>query len=519
MEFTHPDFHSLSLEEKINLYTSQEPDSIFSKNYQKYLLDYEHQKTREVIFKYREGLEHEHDPNNPDLPKYTPQEIRKMVRAREREFKANELPGLMTAYRDHLLTEIHKAILFINTRPLFLNFTLYDILQKIKNEKNIALFSQKALLALDHDLLQQFAKDVIFGLLKDFYEYNRPVENFMSSVDVDHSGATWLSHTVHPLIHGFGPGMPMKDQISIIAIIESFQAIERLLITENRFDNLMGLFLPFLKAISATHEEERSLKFIHFLHSGQFTDGHHESKELMTQLSPLINSAIQSGLLNDTLQFGASLGQESDVVTRFLSFLTFSSPKQTILKFLNPLFSQNDPFVLQEKIKYAIHTYDHPQDWDSLETMLLSLTQKEKLNLPHTRELLSEPNPERPITPVIQTLEELITHHDVAFELFLSQLGEFLSQDRNALLIAIIQKYRKHQSQHNPPQHNPQSLLTQMIKQDQIQPFLKILLDMLQDNSFRLTGHLMKDLIDRGELEKSLDLLVKLLLIQGGSKI
>ena len=442
-EIESSDFHSKNLDEKFTLYQN-------GTLYPKYITDYQTQKTREVLSLYKEQLENEKDPDNPDQPRWTPKEIRQKIRTRETEFKENELPGLTALYQDFLNKEVKKALSFINERPLILTFTLYDVLMNLKESpQTIAVIAAKSLLNLDNDFILPFLDQLIQGPIKDFYEFNRPVDTFLKSLDVEHSGSTWLSHTVDPLVHGFSDGMPIKDQITIISVVESYQALEKLLITENRIHDIKDILLPFMKAINMANQDQRILNMLTLFHSGQFTDGHTESQELATTLSPILISAIDSGFLNSSLELMASFGNDADTINRFLTFIT------------------------------------HPND-----------------------------NSERPILSMINTIKNLAQNHPQALTLCLTHLHHFLTPQNISTLQSFIQKYET-ASFHL---RYSESILTQMIKRGQMEHFLKIVERMLDNQSFRSVSLLLKRVIEKGELEKTLKLLVQLMLVQEGKQ-
>lgn len=282
LELMNPEFHTLSLENKFKHYMT-------SPLYLKLLTDYALQKTRQILFEYKTQLELEN--------RHTPSEIRRLLRQKERIFREKELPPLFAFYKLSLEQNIRKILFLINSEPLFLNGTVYDFLEDLKNYPGtIALYIEQFLLSLNSENLDKLFTEIVQGLLKNFFAFNTPVDQFMRSLDSEISGATWLSHTVDPLIHGFGDTIPMKDQITLIALIESYQASKELLITEDRGDDLKLVLIPFLKVISAMGQDEKLLNLMNKLHSGKFTDGNTEQKELISRIFMIIHRALGGNL-------------------------------------------------------------------------------------------------------------------------------------------------------------------------------------------------------------------------------
>lgn len=483
LEIMSREFHAKSLDEKFSLYTNGALS-------QKFILDYQDQKTRHVLAAYKQELEKD--------PQYTPGDIRRLIRQREREFKEKELPLLLDAYKAFLHTKITNALSLINTHPLFLNFTIYDFLIKVKeNKEPLALFGQKALLNLDNELLEKFIQEVIQGLLKDFFEFNRPVDQFLRSLDIEFSGSTWLSHTVNPLIHGFGNTLPMKDQMTLIAVIESYQALERLLITENKVNEIKEVLLPFLKVVSNTGQDQRVLNVVSALHSGKFTDGHSEEKEPITHISRLLVSMIDSGFFKNILDLTAFLGKDADSINRFLEYLTRSYAKSEFLKNLDNHFSIEDSSLLKEQIIYDVHTLTQSSE-------LPLLTQKlSRLRSPPEHSFLI--GSDYPLLGALKTLHGLAKEHPQAFKNILLEFGHFLTAPHIQKLESFLKKYKS---------PSTESIITRMIKTGEIEMLFKITQKMLEENTFQKTHGFIKELIDSGELEKTLQLLIKLLRIQ-----
>lgn len=505
-------FHRKQPQEKFELYTvTENPEDNL---YAKYLQNFTTRKT--IDFKkrydeYKNFLKKERDPKNPDKPRWTPEEIAEKLRI-FKEKLYEELPELQARYQRFLNEEVRKAIHWINEKPIFLNKTFYDFLIELKSAKSIALFLEKLLLNLDNELLDKFIKEFMQGTLRDFFEFNRPLDAFMRSLYVEHSGATWFSGTILGVIHGFAKGMPMKDQIALIAFVESAEPLEKLLIEENRIEDIRSVLLPLLKAINAASQDEKILNLFQWLHTGEFINNRGEKDQIMTQLMPLFMEMMKSGFFNETLNFIAHIGKEGEIINRFLYFLLLSKPKKTFLNLYRSILTEADHFVLRADIEHLLHIVRGPREIEELALKIqkLSSDKKEELLKLASYEFLLPTHAERPLTPVLKTLSSLVNQHPEHLKNFLFHLGSFLTPDSVSKFVSVLLKYRETKRQ----SASYENFLTHLIKKDQMIPFLKMVERLLDEETFQSTHLFIKELIDRGEIERTLQLLSKILLSQ-----
>ena len=109
------------------------------------------------------------------------------------------------------------------------------------------------------------------------------------------------------------------------------------------------------------------------------------------------------------------------------------------------------------------------------------------------------------IDPLIETLKNLSQNHPEALEKFLDHLAQFLTPETIQHVKSFFLKYET--------LSRSESILTQMIKRDEMKPFLNTMKQMLDQDTFRSTHQFIKHLIKSGQLEESLELLVKLLMV------
>lgn len=439
LELTFPEFHPKTIEQKKLIY----PSGIYphSDLYTKYQSDYAYQKIREDQAKYKAQLESE--------KRWTQKEIREKLHKRKDEFTRQELPTLKSSYQTLLDSHLHKVLTNLNIKKIFKDkdATIYDFLLQIKETKSLSLLFQKLLLPLDNKDLDRFIKEVIQDEVKDFFELNHPVDLFMRSLDKKHAGSTWLSHTIDPLIHEFGRGMPMKDQITLISIVESYQILERLLLNENYIRDFREIVFPLMKALYKKEDQhERLLRFIQSLHSGQFSDDYSEPMQPANLISPLLIQTIDSGLLMELFEWIAVFGKRADSTNMLLSFLL-------------------------------------------------------------------ENNPDRPVTPFIETFRSLSMDHQKSFTIFLDHLAHFLIPVHVNRLVRFLRRYEQANLVLHPTLET-KSFLTLFIKRDEMREFLEITQTMLKEKHFKRTHLFIKDLIHRGELKKAIHLLTLILLSQ-----
>ncbi|MBI3018181.1 MAG: hypothetical protein HYY62_09385, partial [Deltaproteobacteria bacterium] len=443
-ELAEPDFHPLSDEEKFNFYTTEDGQNMYSV----FIKIYKTETLRRASNKEEERLRTQEPPLSED-------ELQKQLREFRRSFQKETLPPLVNDYRTFLNQEIKNAIHFINHYPLLLGSTAYDLLSAIKSSKSISLLTMQAMLNLKNESLHSLIEQMVTRL-KEFHDFNRPVEDFMRSIEEDSiADSTWLHHTVDPILYFMGKEVPLKDRISIMSFVQSYQAIERLLLTESRLWDIQELLLPMLEKIGSANQEERILNFMQLLHSGNFyldaeenhRDADHEAKELMTQLSTLLIPMLESGFFKNTLHLMATFGNPD------------SQAAETTNQFIKFLLQSEGPFQ------------------------------------------------KRAIDPLIKTLEKISQNYPQEFERFLNHLAQFLTPETIQRLKSFFLKYEA--------LSHSESILTQMIKRDEMRPFLNTMKQMLDQETFRSTHQFMKQLIESGQLEDSLRLLIKLLIVNG----
>lgn len=507
-------FHRKQPQEKFELYTATEnPENNL---YAKYLQNFTTRKT--IDFKkrydeYKNFLKKERDPKNPDKPRWTPEEIAEKLRI-FKEKLYEELPELQARYQHFLNEEVRRALHWINEKPIFLNKTFYDFLIELKSAKSIALFLEKLLLNLDNELLDKFIKEFMQGRLRDFFEFNRPLDAFMRSLYVEHSGATWFSGTILGVIHGFAKGMPMKDQITLIALVESAEPLEKLLIQENRIADIRSVLLPLLKAINAASQDERILNLFQWLHTGEFTNSRGESDEVITQLTPLLIEMMKSDFFNESLDFIAHIGKDAEIINRFLHFLLRSEPKKKFLNLYRSILTDEDHFILRADIEHLLHITRGPADIEALISKIekLSSDKKGELLKLASHESLLPTNVKRSLTPVLKTISSMVDQHPERLKNFGFHLGNFLTPDSVNKLVSVFLKYRETKNRLSIA--SQESLLIHLIKQDQMIPFLEIVERLLDEETFQSTHLFIKELIVRGEIERTLQLLSKILLLK-----
>ena len=446
-ELMDPSFHALLDDEKFNRYTEENGENSYSHFIRTY-------KAVKLSFEYKR----EERNLRAQEPPLSEDEIDERLKDFKKTFQ-KELPKLVASYKDFLNQEIKDALYFINHYPLLLGSTPYQLLQAIqKDTQSISLLGMQALLNLKNEALHSLIEDVV-EKFKKFHDFNRPVEEFMRSVEEDSiADSTWLHHTVDPILYFMGKEVPLKDRISLMTFIQSYQAIERLFLTENRLWEIKDIVIPFLEKIGSANQENRTLALLQFLHSGNFyldpeeknRDEDHEAKELITQFSSLLIPMLESGFFKNTLSLLASFGH----------------PDSQSAETTNQL------------IKFLLSPHDSSQA--------------------------------RAIDPLLETLKRLSQDHPQALEQFLDQLAQFLTPETIQHLKDFFLIYEK--------TIHSESILTQMIKRDEIRPFLHTIKHMLDQNTFRSTHHFIKELIDKGQLKDSLELLVKLLMVSQPKK-
>ncbi len=445
-EIAEPDFHKLSDEEKFNFYTAEDGQSMYSVLIKIYKIE----TLRRASNREEERLRTLEPPLSED-------ELQRQLREFRRTFQTETLPPLVSTYRTFLNQEIKNAIDFINHYPLLLGSTAYDLLSAIKNTNSISLLILQAVLNLKNESLHALIEQLV-ERLREFHNFNRPVEAFMKSVEEDSiADSTWLHHTIDPILYFMGKEVPLKDRISIMAFVQSYQAIERLLLTENRLWEIKDVLLPFIQRICGNDQEKLILDFTALLHSGNFyldreenrRDDDHEAKELIAQVSPLLITMLESGFFEQTLNlmasFGDPVGQAAETFNQFIEFLLYSEG----------------------------------------------------------------PSQKRAIDPLIKTLEHISQNHPQQLKQCLDHLAQFLTPQTIQHLKSFFLKYEE--------VSHSESILTQMIKRDEIKPFLHTMKHMLEQDTFRSTHQFMKQLIESGQLEESLRLLIKLLVVNGGT--
>ena len=511
-----PEFHALSIEEKIKTYTSGNPPGLFSE----FLSDYETQHVRAFVYKTKQALEEERDPENPDQPRWNAREIRRLLRIKEKEFRDTVLPGLLEAYRTFLTQKVRTIVTRIHT-PLFETEgapSLYTFLETLKDVQSFSVLFERLLLNLELDGGLKIANQLVQTLLKDLFEFNRPVDAFLRSLDQFHSGASWLHHTVDPLIHGFGTYLPMKDQMTLIAVVENMQVLERLLTQENFLETLRDVLVPFVKAMSFENQDARVFRLIQSLHSGKFNAGASESTQPITQLMPLLVHFNETGFLQKTLETFAFLGKTPEPIGHLLTFLTLSEPKKFLLEWLDRTYTSQDARLLQLGLTHQVHITSHPNDLPDLTAQLLKLSapNKEDLIL-FTKDTLLNAPLQRPIDPVIQTLFSLSQKHPEALTQFLKTLSDFLNEDMISHISQFILDLNAIQSK----KYAKTNFLTHLIKNGQMERIFELTQNMLAHHQFQTTGIFLKQLItphhkQQSELENALILLIKLLKLSGG---
>lgn len=508
-------FHELSRDEKFKLYTNNEgPEQGL---YAKYSHHFTTRKKIDFETRFRDYkniLKKERDPQDPNKPRWSPEEISEKLRIFKEKFNQQELPELQKKYGDFLNEQVRQAFRQITETPLFLDKTVYDFLLELKNVKSIALFLEKLLLNLDNELLDKFIKEFIQGQLGDFFEFNQPLMTFMKSLDVEHSGATWLSGTILRVIHGFADGMPMKDQITLIALVESVQIVERLLIHENRVEEIREVLLPLIKAVNAASQDERILRLFQWLHNGQFEQRNHETGQVITQLTPLLIQLAGSGFLEEAFHAIAHLGKHAETLNHFFHFLLLSEPKRTFLNLYRSMLQDEDHYILRTDIEHLLHIATTPKEIEELTLkidMLRSNKKKELLKFASENDLLS-PTAERPVTPLLKTISAAVNEYPKAVANFGLHLGNFLTPTRVHQFVSAYLKYRE--AKRSLPHMLQENILTYLIRRDEINTFFKIMEQMLAEETFQSTHLFIKEIIDRGELERMLHLLSKILLLQ-----
>ena len=309
LEISDPLFHEKKAEQKLLWYQTNGTASLY-----KTLLDeYKSNKIRVDQAAYEEQLK-----ANKELDLA---EIREKLAERKVFFIEHEWPTIQKSYEAYLNGLIEEAITVINVKKLFLNTTIYDFLMKLKNSKNMAVSLQQDIVSLSESEMDLFINEFIYKIAKSFFDFNRPLIEFMRSEQDKVSGSTWFSYAIDPLIYGFGKSMPLKDQMSLIAVIESMESVDRLLFLDKHAEDFRNVIFPFIKAAAKTHEDDRIFKFFQSLHNGQFENPYTESSQPINILSPLLVEVIGSGLLEPSLQLAAVLGKHADTIDTLFSHL------------------------------------------------------------------------------------------------------------------------------------------------------------------------------------------------------
>jgi len=414
---------------------------------------------------------------------------------------------------------VTSAIRDIN-KPIFLEFSVYDFLIKLKDVKSIALFIEKALINLDNEFLDKFVDDIIQGLLKKFFEFHKPVDDFMRTQykppSRSKAAQTVLSYTISELIWAFEGEYPKKDQITIISTLEAIQVLQRLLVKDNRIQDIREVVVPFISAINNQQQDERILRLLQFVHSGKFTNGHSEAGQLANQLRPTLLQMIDTGFLNTNLVLLAELGKDADPVNRFLSFLTLRKSKRAFIKELNNFATDEDSTELTNQIEYLACTATAPEDIDPLVVEINKLAASEEkrdaLATQAQTSLLGEKD-ERLITAVIETAKRMSLDMPDSLTTFMTHLGNFMTRSRVQQFTTFLDKFDAARHQ-NPmaSSGSTESFLTQLIKRDEIEQFIQIVDQMLTDDIFKDTHLFFSDMIEREELKRTLHLMTSILL-------
>jgi len=507
-EIMDPGFHAKTLEEKVEIYKNEYANDEKSpyRFYGLYIDQFEELKIAHVYSSTIKKLVAEG---------YSEDDAEAIADKRRWEFIEDGLEEAYNAFETFLDELVPKVIWDINKFSAFLTQTPYDFLMDLKEVDSIALFLLDLLINLKSKRFKNSINRLINGPLREFFKAHQPVDEFLRSQYKDPSEAaqTTLSYTISKLIWGFKQRYPMKDQITIISILESTQVLERLLIKENRIDDIRNAIAPFILATIDTDQGDRILRFLQLLHSGQFSGGYTEAGQLANQIRPILLQMIDTGFFKTNLDLLAALGSDPNPSSRFLKFLTERESKRD---FFHELERVPTDSVLDRAIRSLVFTATTPEDIPRLLIKIdeLDSDQKESLRL-KAMELFTG-KATRVITPVIGTLERMSLNIPEPLTNVLMHLGNFMTRPRVTQFMDFLKKFDTAR-QHHPQTwaSSSESFLTQLIKRDEMAEFIQIVDQMLADNMFKDTHLFFREMIRRGELKSTIDLMINLFLHEG----
>ncbi|MBI2609496.1 MAG: hypothetical protein HYW47_07900 [Deltaproteobacteria bacterium] len=426
--------------------------------------------------------------------------------------KEEKIKTLYHFYKEKFKFETHERFknIFTSIKPRVESFvvtmpknpiTLY-LRELDKTKANVLL----SLLSKADAVLQDPAmQTTLVESVKNFLEFNKPVDDFLTSEfidpyeeDPDHI-VTWLEETLRQL-PGFASEIPKEDTDLYISIIRTSQ-IHISLLQGAYFDKLpLDLLGNLLVSMKSTH----TLDFVGALTQRLSSMSHDTLKSLCT----ILYQALTSHFFDRILEF-LVLQSENGALFDKLGFELFASfqRRENILSLEKFSLNNFETFLTVKNLQKTLWAFRTEEEKNNLIQKINDLSSQLSLPKDFAQNIqnIDLQNETRLITPLLVNFENILKDPHMRTQLvqLLEALGSSLqNQEYLKRLIVLYKKYKE---------NSPQSLWPYFKNEKRLETLLKILNQASQSEALAEATEFLKKIIDNGDLKGIFETLFRVL--------